>query len=70
MASFNYDGKKTRDLGVSCRCHLSNNMPDSVFYGSMVWGMTPFFVFLLCLLSCGNCFHPQNRSDGYSVVLL
>ena len=25
MASFNYDAKGTRDVGLSCRCHLSNS---------------------------------------------
>ena len=28
---FNYDGKGPRDVGLTCRCHLSNFMPDSVF---------------------------------------
>ena len=25
MTSFNYDAKEARDLGLSCRCHLSNS---------------------------------------------
>ena len=47
MASFNYGGKKAKDVGLTCRCHLSNivlialaNIPEckgsispSSFYG-------------------------------------
>ena len=40
MASFNYGGKKARDVGITCRCYLSNIMPDSIFYESMGLGMT------------------------------
>ena len=29
MTSFNYGGKKARDVGLTCRCRLSNIMPDS-----------------------------------------
>ena len=25
VTSFNYDAKETRDVGLSCRCHLSNS---------------------------------------------
>ena len=32
MTSFNYGGKEARDVGVTCRCHLSNITPDSIFY--------------------------------------
>ena len=43
MTSFNYGGKKARDVGLTCRCHLNNIMPDSIFYDSMAWGITcPF----------------------------
>ena len=31
----NYGGKKARDVGLTRRCHLSNIMPDSIFYDSM-----------------------------------
>ena len=38
MTSFNYGGKKARDVGLTCRCHLSNIMPDimpdSILYDS------------------------------------
>ena len=37
--SFNYGGKKARDVGLTCRCNLSNIMPDSIFYNRMGWGM-------------------------------
>ena len=35
MTSFNSGGKKGRDVGLTYRCHLSNIMPDSIFYDSM-----------------------------------
>ena len=41
MTSFNYGDKKARDVGLTCRCHLSNIMPDimhdSILYDSMGW---------------------------------
>ena len=40
MASFNYGGTKARDVGLNCRCHLGNIMPDTIFYDSMGWGIT------------------------------
>ena len=49
MTSFNYGGKEARDVGLTCRCHLSNimpdSMPDSIFYDSMGWGIA-FLIFL------------------------
>ena len=44
VTSFNYDDKKARDVGLTC-CHLSNIMPDSVFYESMRQEVTCFFLF-------------------------
>ena len=35
MKSFNYGSKDARDVGLTCRYHLSNIMPDSIFYDSM-----------------------------------
>ena len=32
---FNNDCKKARDAGLSCRCHLSNIMPDSILHECM-----------------------------------
>ena len=46
MKSFNYGGKKARDVGLTCRCHLSNIMSGSIFYDSRGWGMTQFVFFL------------------------
>ena len=43
MASFNYRGKEAKDVGLTCRCHLINIMPDSIFYNSIGMGMTQFF---------------------------
>ena len=53
VRSFNYDDKKARDVGLTCWCHLSNNMPDSIFHESMRQGITcvcVFFVFVLFFL--------------------
>ena len=52
MISFNYGGKKARDVGLTCRCHLSNIMPDSIFYDSMGWRMTQLLLLLLLLFFC------------------
>ena len=38
--SFNYSGKKAADTSLTCSCHLSNSMPDSIFYDCMGWAMT------------------------------
>ena len=46
MTSFNYRGNVARNVGLTCRCHLSNIMPNSIFYDSMGWGITFFFFFL------------------------
>ena len=53
MTSFNYGGKKTRDVGLTCRCHLSNIMPDSIYHDSMGCGTTQFLlVFFVYLFVC------------------
>ena len=31
FTSFDYDGKGTRDVSLTCKCHLSNIMSDSMF---------------------------------------
>ena len=67
MTSFNYGGKKARDVGLTYRCHLSNIMPDSIFYDSMEWGMTQFFLFFF---RGGNYCHPQHRKDGFSLITI
>ena len=45
--SGSYGGKKARDGGLTCRCHLSNIMPDSIFYDNMGLGMTQLLFLLL-----------------------
>lgn len=42
MTSFNYDGKKKRDVGPTWICHLNNIMLDSVSRDSMGLGVTCF----------------------------
>ena len=42
MISFNYGVKKASQVDVSCKCHLSNIMPENTFYDSM--GITRFFL--------------------------
>ena len=49
--TFNYGGRKARDVGLTCRCHLSNIMPDSIFYDSMRWGITCLFFLTTVFLS-------------------
>ena len=57
LTSFSYNDKVVRDVGLTCRCHLSNIMPDSIFNDwwrqVMIW---KFFkikgVVLLFTVSC------------------
>ena len=35
MTSLNYGGKKTSDVGLTCKCHLGIIMPDSIFFDNM-----------------------------------
>ena len=73
MTSFDYGGKKARDVGLTCRSHLSNIMPDSIFHDSMGWGMTQLLLMLLLLLLFlrgGNRCLPQYRRDGFSLITL
>ena len=44
MTSFNFVSKKTRNVGFTCICHLNNIISDSIFYDSIRWGITSFFV--------------------------
>ena len=58
VATFNYDDKKARDVRLTCWCHLSNIMPDSIFHEgrrqgiafSVLFCFFCFFVFVCCLL--------------------
>ena len=51
ITSFNYGGKKARDGGLTCRCHLSNIMTGSIFNESMGWGITCPFLFFLRVIT-------------------
>ena len=57
VSSFNYDDKKARDVGLTCLCHLSNIMPDSISHESVrEWISCSVFLFVclffrICLLS-------------------
>ena len=54
VTSFSYDDKKARDVGLTCWCYLSNNMPGSIFHESMRQGITSFFfVFFLNFFGAG-----------------
>ena len=48
MTSFNFDGKKARNVGLTCRYHMSNKMRSSIFQESTGLGLTCFLLFLLC----------------------
>ena len=66
MTSFNYGGKKAIDVGLTCRCHLSNIMPESIFYDSLGWGMTQFFSFL----RDGNYCLLQHIKDRFRLITI
>ena len=51
-----YGGKKTRDVDLTCRCHLSNIMFDSIFYDSVFKGDNH------CL--------SQHKRDGLSCLII
>ena len=65
VTSFNYDDKKARDVGLTCWCHLSNNMPDSIFHESMRQGITFFFL----MRGDTSCF-PQDERNGISFITI
>ena len=52
MTSFNFDGKKARNVGLTCRYHMSNKMHDSIFQEGTELGLTCFLLFLLCFFPC------------------
>ena len=70
MTSFNYSDKKAMDADFTCRYHLSNFSPDSIFCDSMGWGMTPFFLLFFFLLRGGNRCLSQHTGDGFSLVTI
>ena len=64
MTSFNYCGKNAKDVGLICRCHLRNIMPDNIFYDGMRWGLTQFVYFF----RGGNHCLLQHRRDRFSLI--
>ena len=72
MTLLNYGDKKTRDVGFTCKCNLSNIVPDSIFYDSMGWWITQFLLLLLLFsfLRGGNRCLPQHRRDGFSIITI
>ena len=65
VTSFNYDGKKARDVDLTCSCHLSNNIPDSIFHESTRQGITPF-----CLVRGDTSCFPQDERDGIGFITI
>ena len=64
LTSFNYGSKKAKDVDLTCRCHLSNIMLDSIFYDSMEWGITEGF------FRGGNHCLPQQGRYGLSLITI
>ena len=56
VTSFNYDDKKARDIGLTCWCHLSYIMPDSIFHESMRQEITCSVSFCLFFCICLSAF--------------
>ena len=67
ITSFNYGGKKTRDIGRNCRCHLSNIITDSIVYDSMGWGITCFVLFFC---KGDNYYLPRHKTDRFSCLII
>ena len=63
VISFNYGGKKARDVSLTCRCYLSDILPDSIFYNSIGSRMTQFFLFW-----GGNRCLSWHRRYGFSRI--
>ena len=64
MTSFYCNGKEGRDADLTCRCHLSNIMADSMFYDSIGWGITcPSFK------GDNHCLS-QHERDGLSCLII
>ena len=68
MISFNYGGKKARYVGLTCRCHLSNIMPSSIFYDSMGWGRSCSFLKNNFFKGDNHCL-PQYNRDGFNCFI-
>ena len=65
ITPFNYGGKKARNVGLTCKCHLSNIMLDSIFYDSMRWGIICPILFK----GDGHCL-PQHKREGSSCLII
>ena len=70
MTSFNYGGKEARDVGLTCRCHLSNIMPDSIFYGSIGWEIILFYFILFILKGNKHCLPQDIRAEFTCVFII
>ena len=69
MTSFNYGGKKARDVDVTCKCHLSNIIPDSI--GDNLSGVfLHYFVFVFFKKRGDNHYLPQHKRDGFSCLII
>ena len=64
ITSFNYGGKKARDVGYACRRYMSNIMPNSIFYDSMGRRITQFFS-LAVVISLHH-----HIKDGFSLITI
>ena len=62
VTSFNYDDKKARDVGLTCWCHLSSIMPDSIFYENMRQRIICSFSYLFVVCFC-FCFFVFLQGD-------
>ena len=74
VTSFNYDDKKARDVDLTCWCHQSNIMLDSIFHENMRQGITQItlsFSFCLLLFNNGCCvFIQYNLLKGFCECIL
>ena len=68
LTSFNYGGKKARDIGLTSTCHLSNIIPDSIFCDSMGWEVTCVFFFLF-FKGNSHCL-PQYERNIFSCLII
>ena len=57
VISFNYDGKRARDVGLTCWCHLSNIMPVFIYL---------FIYFFAWRYFC----FPLDERDGISFITI
>ena len=66
MTSFTYGSKKARDVDLTCRCHLSNIMPDKYLLSSMrVWDGR-----ITCFFKGDNHCLPQHKKDGFFCLII